>query len=218
MGRFTSGRRFAAVFTAATAAALVFAGPSTAAPAAPLAPQSVDWTDAVAKLKVAAAGNTEATAALNRLTVGPKQAAALKDVALPFQPFQVPAYSDVGAGGNSGQLYGSGVALDLDGFRFGFFGGKGTISPNQNGAVLSVIWYNLQSGANGTEILNQHNDIPVDTTIRSRVVNTGSGLIVAAVYGSAWHRWPVPVDDAHKDGFAYEKSNIFFPSLGSVLG
>ena len=214
MARFTMARRLAAVFTAAAATTLVFAGPSAAAP---VAPQPINWADATAKLKIAAAGNPEAEAAMSRIVV-PTTPASLQDVALPFQPFQIPAQSDVGAGGNSGQVYGSGVALDVDGFRFGFFGGKGTFSPNQNGAQLNVVWYNLQTGANGTNVLNQHNDIPVDTTIRSAVVNPGSGMIVAAVYGSAWHRWPVPVDDAHKDGFAYEKSTIWFPSLGTVLG
>lgn len=214
MGRFAMGRRFAAVFTAAAAATLVFAGPSTAAPAVT---QPIDWIDAVAKLKVAAAGNPEAEAAMNRVTMS-QQPTELKNVALPFQPFQIPAYSDTGAGGNSGQLYGSGVALDVNGFRFGFFGGPGTFAPKQEGAELDVVWYNLGTGKSGTEVLNEHNDIPVDTTIRSKVVDAGSGTIVAAVYGSAWHRWSVPVDDSHKDGFAYQKSTIFFPSFGAVLG
>ncbi len=208
-------RRFTAVFAAIAALALVFAG---SAGATPTAATDINFKDAALGLRAAATGNPEAEAAMDRLLASP-MTVAKQNVALPGQVFQVPAFSDTGRlDPATGGLYGSGIALGLDGFRFGFFGGPATISPNQGGAQLNVIWLNLANGKSGTEVLNEHADIPVDTSIRTKVLNPGGGPIVAAVYGSLWHRWAVPVDDQHKDGFAYVKSTINFPSLGAVLG
>ncbi|WP_280356219.1 hypothetical protein [Nocardia otitidiscaviarum] len=123
------------------------------------------------------------------------------EVALPAQPFQIPAQSDIGRGNGRG-VYGSGIALGIDGFRFGFFGGPGTIAPNQGGAKLEVVWINLSNGRSGTNVLTEHQDIPVDTTIRTAVLDPGPGLIVAAVYGSLWYR--------------YQLGTISVPSFGAV--
>ncbi|SLJ82706.1 hypothetical protein [Nocardia farcinica] len=41
-------------------------------------------------------------------------------------------------------------------------------------------------------------------------------MIVAAVYGTLWHRWSVPVSEAHPDGFQYLRGTINFPSLGAL--
>ena len=113
----------------------------------------------------------------------------------------------------------SGIALGTDGFRLGIFGGPGQFAPKQDGAKLEVLWYNLSSGRTGTAVLDQHTDSIFDTTLRSKDLGAaiGKGTVVAGVYGSAWHRWPVPVDDAHKDGFAYHKAELWFPSLGAVI-
>lgn len=202
MRRFTT-----AVAVTSAAVAIVFAGPAVAEPK----PQTVDVASAVSQLRTSVANNPGALAALDQLTAKGKV-----DVALPAQPFQIPATSDVGQNGSGPGVYGSGIALDIDGFRFGFFGGPGTISPNQGAAKLEVMWLNLSNGQSGTAVLTEHQDVPVDTTIRTAPLNTGGGLIVAAAYGNLWHRWPVPVDEAHPDGFAYQLGTIQQPSFGAV--
>ncbi|WP_280214831.1 hypothetical protein [Nocardia cyriacigeorgica] len=205
MSRFTTG------LAATAAAAMLFTGHAAAEP------QTVDWTAAAEQLREVATGNPAAEQAIDRLLADPQRLdEAAEEVALPAQPFQIPAQSDIGRGGGAG-VYGSGVALGIDGFRFGFFGGPGTIAPNQTGAKLEVIWLNMSNGRSGTEVLTEHNDIPVDTTIRSRVIDPGPGMVVAAVYGTLWHRWSVPVSDAHPDGFQYQKGTISFPSMGAVV-
>ncbi|MGW5571373.1 hypothetical protein ACWEVD_09250 [Nocardia thailandica] len=204
-------RRFTAALAAVTAAAgIALAAPAGAEPPTPT--PTVDLAQAVARLRVTAADDPGALAAIDRLT-----ASGEVPVALPAQPFQIPATSYVGQNGGGG-VYGSGIALDMDGFRFGFFGGPGTISPNQNGAKLEVMWLNLATFQSGSAVLTEHQDIPIDTTIRTGVLNPGGagGPIVAMVWGSLWHRWPVPVDDAHPDGFAYAKATIQQPSFGAV--
>lgn len=206
MRRLSVTRRLTAAAAATAAAALVFAGPAAAAPA------PVDWTAATTHLRAVAAGNPAAEQAIDRLlAAGPT----VEEAALPAQPFQMPAQSDIGRGGGAG-VYGSGIALNYDGFRFGFFGGPGTIAPNQTGASLQVIWYNLGNGRSGTQTLAEHNDVPVDTTIRTSVVDPGPGTVVAAVYGTLWHRWPVPVSDANPDGFQYQLATISVPSFGAI--
>jgi hypothetical protein len=174
----------------------------------------IDWTVAVQKLRVAAGGNPAAEQALDRLLAS-GQVATAGQVALPAQPFQVPAQTDIGRGDGPG-VGGSGIALGVDGFRFGFFGGPGTIAPNQGGAKLEALWINLSNGRSGTELLSEHNDVPVDTTIRSRALDTGGGMVVAAVYGNLLHRWAVPVSDANPDGFRYQLSTVSVPSFGAV--
>ncbi|MFB7875741.1 hypothetical protein ACFC06_10850 [Nocardia sp. NPDC056064] len=196
-----------AVAATSAAIAVVFAAPAVADPA----PQTVDVAAAVAQLRTSVAGNEGALAALDALTED-----GTVEVALPAQPFQIPATSDIGQNGGGPGVYGSGIALDIDGFRFGFFGGPGTISPNQNGAKLEVMWLNLSNGQSGTAVLTEHQDVPVDTTIRTAALNTGGGLIVAAVYGTLWHRWSVPVDEQHPDGYAYQLGTIQQPSFGAV--
>ncbi|MCC3329425.1 hypothetical protein [Nocardia abscessus] len=166
------------------------------------------------KLRAAAAGNPAAEQAIDRL-IASGQLTEAGLVALPAQPFQIPAQSDIGRGEGPG-VYGSGIALGVDGFRIGFFGGPGTISPNQGGAKLEVLWINLANGRSGTESLYEHNDVPVDTTIRTRALDTGAGPVVAAVYGSLWHRWSVPVSDVNPDGYAYRLGTISVPSFGAV--
>lgn len=211
MHRLSFTRRFVTVAAAASAAvAIVFAGPAVADPA----PQAtVDVAEAVTQLRTVAADNPAAQAALDRIA-----AEGAVEVALPAQPFQIPATSDIGQSGGGPGVYGSGIALDLDGFRFGFFGGPGTISPHQGEARLEVIWLNLSNGQSGMAQLTEHQDIPVDTTIRTGVLAPGGGLIVAAVYGQLWHRWPVPVSEDHPDGFAYQLATIQQPSFGAVQG
>ncbi|MEV6279839.1 hypothetical protein [Nocardia sp. NPDC051832] len=177
-------------------------------------PAAVDWTSAVQQLRKAATGNAAATAAIDRLLAA-KDLPSTKRAALPAQPFQYPAQSDIGRGSGPG-VYGSGIALGMDGFRFGFFGGPGTISPNQAGAKLEVIWYNVSNGRSATDLLIEHQDVPVDTTIRTKVLDTGPGMIVAAVYGSLWHRWSVPVSEANPDGYQYQLGVISVPSFGAV--
>ncbi|MFI6868759.1 hypothetical protein [Nocardia sp. NPDC050406] len=201
--RFT--RRFAVALATVAALAGFASTPASAE-------TSLDWDAAVAGLRTAAAGNPAAEQAVGRLIASGQRA---DEVALPAQPFQIPAQSDIGRGTGPG-VYGSGIALGLDGFRFGFFGGPGTISPNQAGAKLEVVWFNISNGRSGTNILSEHQDIPVDTTIRTGVLDTGPGLIVAAVYGSLWHRWSVPVSDAHPDGYQYQLGTISVPSFGAV--
>ncbi|MFE5477197.1 hypothetical protein ACFQ9R_15950 [Nocardia sp. NPDC056541] len=201
-------RRFTTAVAATSAAvAIVFASPAVAEPTT----QTVDVAAAVSQLRTSVANNPGALAALDKLA-----ADGTVDVALPAQPFQIPATSDIGQNGGGSGVYGSGIALDIDGFRLGFFGGPGTISPNQGNAKLEVMWLNLSSGQSGTAVLNEHQDVPVDTTIRTAALNTGAGLVVAAVYGNLWHRWPVPVDEAHPDGFAYQLGTIQQPSFGAV--
>ncbi|WP_280235122.1 hypothetical protein [Nocardia cyriacigeorgica] len=204
ISRFTTG------LAATAAAAMLFTGHATAES------QTVDWISAAEQLRAVATGNPAAEQAIDRVLAEPERLDAAGEVALPAQPFQVPAQSDIGRGGGAG-VYGSGIALGIDGFRFGFFGGPGTIAPNQTGAKLEVIWLNLSNGRSGTEVLTEHNDIPVDTTIRSRVIDPGPGMVVAAVYGTLWHRWSVPVSDQHPDGFEYKLGTISFPSLGAVV-
>ncbi|HEY5855091.1 MAG TPA: hypothetical protein VIW24_13815 [Aldersonia sp.] len=204
--------RLTAFLAVAAAAAIALAAPATATPTT-----AVDWRDAAVQLRAAAAGNPDAEAALDRLLASPLQEQR-HDVLLPAQVFQIPAYSDTGRmDGVTGQLYGSGIALGIDGFRFGFFGGPGRFAPNQAGARLDVMWLNLSTGQSGSAILNQTTEALVDTTIRTGVLNPGNGTVVAAIYGSTWHRWPVPENAEHPDGFAYVKSTIWWPSLGAVI-
>ncbi|QIS15063.1 hypothetical protein [Nocardia arthritidis] len=201
-------RHLTTALAATAAATIVFAGNAGAEPSA------LDWGVAGQRLRAAAAGDPDATRAVDRLLAS-GQLPAAGQVALPAQPFQIPAQSDIGRGDGPG-VYGSGIALGLDGFRFGFFGGPGTIAPDQTGAKLEVLWINLSNGRSGTEVLTEHQDVPVDTTIRTRVLDPGGGLIVAAVYGSLWHRWSVPVSDANPDGYQYQKGTISVPSFGAV--
>ncbi|QIS05681.1 hypothetical protein F5X71_28245 [Nocardia brasiliensis] len=201
-------RRLVTVFATTAVVVGVIAGHAAAAPTA------VDWDTAARQLRAAAAGNAAAEQAVTRLLAS-GQLNRSGQVALPAQPFQIPAQSDIGRGAGPG-VYGSGIALGLDGFRFGFFGGPGTIAPNQGGAKLEVLWINLSNGRSGTEVLFEHNDVPVDTTIRTRPLDTGAGMIVAAVYGSLWHRWSVPVSDANPDGYQYQLGTISVPSFGAV--
>ncbi|MFQ6329381.1 hypothetical protein ACLMAL_25040 [Nocardia sp. CWNU-33] len=202
-------RRFTAALAATTAVAVVFAGQAAADPV------QVDWNTAVQKLRSAAAGDPAAEQAVDRLMASGGQVTTAEQVALPAQPFQMPAQSDIGRGGGPG-AYGTGLALGLDGFRLGFFGGPGTIAPDQSGARLQATWVNLSNGRSGTEVLTEHNNAPVDTTIRTRAINTGGGMIVAAVYGTLWHRWPVPVSEANPDGYQYQLGTISTPSFGAV--
>lgn len=202
-------RRLITSFVAASAATVLFTGHADAQPA------RVDWTSATKELREAAAGNPQAERAVELLLNDSRTDRAAQEVALPAQPFQVPAESNVGRGGSPGR-YGSGVALNIDGFRFGFFGGPGTIAPNQDGAQLNVVWLNLSNGRSGIEPLTEHIDIIADTTIRTRRIDPGRGMVVAAIYGSLWHRWPVPVSPQYPDGFQYVRSDITYPSLGAV--
>ncbi|MGW5751090.1 hypothetical protein [Nocardia rhamnosiphila] len=204
---FTRRLLTSAVGTAA--ATVLFTGHATAEPA------QVDWASATQALHTAASGDPAAEQAVSRLLGDARVAAATRDAALPAQPFQIPAESTVGRGGGPG-MYGSGLSLNIDGFRFAFFGGPGTIAPNQTGARLDVVWLNLNNGRSGIEQLTEHRDIIADTTIRTRPIDPGPGLIVAAVYGNLWHRWPVPVSQEHPDGFQYVRGDITFPSLGSI--
>ena len=155
--------RLTAFLAVAAAAAIALAAPATAAPTTP----AIDWRDAALQLRAAAAGNPDAEAAMDRLLASPLQEQR-HDALLPAQVFQIPAFSDTGRmEPASGQLYGSGIALGIDGFRFGFFGGPGRFAPNQDGARLDVMWLNLSTGQSSTAILNQHTDAVVDTTIRT---------------------------------------------------
>lgn len=199
-------RRFTAAIAATTAFVAVFAGHAAAGPA------TIDWNTATQQLRKAAIGNPAAEQAVDRLLASGQVAT---QVAVPAQPFQIPAQSDIGRGDGPG-IYGSGIALGYDGFRFGFFGGPGMIAPDQTGAKLQILWINLSNGRSGTEVLSEHNDATVDTTIRTRPLDTGAGLIVGAVYGTMWHRWPVPVSDANPDGFQYKLATISVPSFGSI--
>ncbi len=199
-------RRFTAAVAATTAFVVVFAGHATAEPA------TFDWNTATQQLRKAATGNPAAEQAMDRLLASGQVAT---QVAVPAQPFQIPAQSDIGRGDGPG-VYGSGIALGYDGFRIGFFGGPGTIAPDQTGARLQVLWINLSNGRSGTEVLSEHNDAAVDTTIRTRPIDAGNGIIVGAVYGTLLHRWPVPVSDANPDGYQYKLATISVPSIGSV--
>ncbi|MGK8523730.1 hypothetical protein ACRS6B_20290 [Nocardia asteroides] len=208
MPRLSFTRRLATASAAAAVFVTPFAGHAAAEPAA------VDWSAAGQRLRAAAVGNSAAEQAIDRL-IASGQLGRAGQAALPAQPFQIPAQSDIGRGEGPG-VYGSGIALGVDGFRLGFFGGPGTISPNQTGAKLEVLWINLANGRSGTELLYEHNDVPVDTTIRTRALDTGAGPVVAAVYGSLWHRWSVPVSEANPDGYAYRLGTISVPSFGAV--
>ncbi|MGI5216646.1 hypothetical protein [Nocardia sp. CA-290969] len=202
-------RRLVTTLATTAAATMLFTGHAAAEPA------QVDWVSATQQLRAAATGNPGAERAVDTLLGDLRVTDAAREAALPAQPFQIPAESNVGRGGGPG-MYGSGVALNIDGFRFAFFGGPGTIAPNQAGARLEVVWLNLSNGRSGMEPLTEHMDIIADTTIRTRVIDPGPGMVVAAVYGSLWHRWPVPVSPEHPDGFQYVRGEITFPSLGSV--
>ncbi|QHE67989.1 Tat pathway signal protein [Rhodococcus sp. WAY2] len=206
MNRRHFGRRIAAGLTAAVAATMMFTGAASAQPTDSV--PAVDPTTAIAKLRTAAAGNPGAEAAIERLALSPTDAAAM-DVALPGQIFQVPAYSDTGQGGPVlGQLYGAGVATNMSNqFRFGFFGGPGTIAADQAGAQLEVVYYSFATGASGVVKLDQNN-VAVPTVISTPpVAGLGGGLVVAAVYGSL----------NHQVGPNIVKSTIWWPSLGTVL-
>src|SRR5690606_15243885 len=113
-------------------------------------------------------------------------------------------------------MNGSGIALGVNGFQLGYFGGPGTIAPNQDGARLEAVWLILSNGRSGTQVQTEHQDITVATTLRWQAFDPGPGIVVAAVYGPIWHRWPVPADEAHPDGFHYELATIDFPSLGAI--
>ncbi|WP_459547649.1 hypothetical protein [Nocardia sp. X0981] len=204
-----SARRFLTATVVTAVATVLFTGHATADPT------RVDWTSAVRELRAAAQGDPRAERAVTALLHDSRVTGAVQEAALPAQPFQVPAESTVGRGGGPG-VYGSGVALNIDGFRFGFFGGPGTIAPDQTGARLDVVWLNLSNGRGGIEQLTEHVDVIADTTIRTRPIDPGPGMVVAAVYGSMWHRWPVPVSPEHPDGFAYQRGDVTFPSLGAV--
>ncbi|WP_040791681.1 hypothetical protein [Nocardia paucivorans] len=200
-------RRLVTSFVAASAVTMLFTGHATAES------DGVDQASATWRLREAVAGNPQAERAVELLLNEVRPTPGARQVALAAQPFQVPAESTVGRGGGAG-MYGSGVALNVDGFRFGFFGGPGTIAPNQDGAQLNVVWVNLSNGRSGIEPLTEHLDVIADTTIRTRRLDPGPGMIVAAIYGSLWHRWPVPVSSEHPDGFQYVRSDVTFPSLG----
>ncbi|WP_040837407.1 hypothetical protein [Nocardia brevicatena] len=202
-------RRLVTSFVTAAAATVLCTGHATAEPA------DVDWASAAQELLGAAAGDPQAERAVELLLNDPRTEQAAKEVALPAQPFQVPAESAVGRGGGPGR-YGSGVALNVDGFRFGFFGGPGTIAPSQDGARLNVVWLNLSNGRSGIEPLTEHIDVIADTTIRTRRIDPGPGMVVAAIYGSLWHRWPVSASPQYPDGFQYVRGDITFPSLGAI--
>ena len=208
MQRKSFMRRATTALAATAVVTTVFAGTAGADPA------TVDTSDAFAQLRTAAAGKPAAEQAIDRLIASGK-VPATEQAALPAQPFQIPAQSDIGRGGGPG-VYGSGIGLGVDGFRLGFFGGPGTIAPDQTGAKLEAVWINLSNGRSATDLLTEHNDIPVDTSIRTRVLDTGPGMVVAAVYGTVWHRWSVPVNDANPDGFQYQLATISIPSFGAV--
>ncbi|MFC3961735.1 hypothetical protein [Nocardia jiangsuensis] len=212
MHRVGSLRRLSLAVAALAAGAFALAGPAASAPeSTPV----IDPIAAAQQLRTVAAGNPEAVAALDRLLTDTAAIAKAGEVAAPAQPFQVPAQSDIGRG-DGGSLYGNGLAFGYDGFRFAFFGGPGTIAPNQNDARLEVIWLNLATGESGTNQLIEHQDIPVDTTIRTARLSIGAGPVVAAIYGSLWHRWPMPVSAEHPDGFAYQRGTVTMPSFGAV--
>ncbi|WP_067659920.1 hypothetical protein [Nocardia harenae] len=212
MHRVGSLRRLSLAVAAMATGVCTLAGPGAAEPAAMPA---IDPIAAAHQLRTVAAGNPAAGAALDRLLADPAAITRATEIAPMAQPFQVPAQSDIGRG-DGGTLYGNGIAFGYDGFRFGFFGGPGTIAPNQGDAKLEVIWLNLATGQSGTNQLIEHQDIPVDTTIRTAKLNTGAGPVVAAVYGTLWHRWAVPVDAEHPDGFAYQRGTITVPTFGAV--
>ncbi|MCP2274661.1 hypothetical protein [Nocardia amikacinitolerans] len=211
MRRLSFKRHLTAAAAVSAVLATVFSGSAAAEPEVPM----VDWGIAVQKLREAAEGNPMAEEAIDRLLAERDRFPAKSKVALPAQPFQIPAQSDIGRGQGPG-VYGSGIALGVDGFRLGFFGGPGTISPNQGGAKMEALWVNLSNGRSGTEVLFEHEDVPVDTTIRSRALDLGPGMIVSAVYGTLWHRWSVPVSDANPDGYQYQRGTVSVPSMGAV--
>lgn len=211
MHRVGSLRRLSLALATVAAGALVLTGPAAAEPAE----RTIDPVAAAQQLRTAAIGNPDAEAAVDRLLADPAALEQAGEVALPAQPFQIPAQSDIGRGGGAG-LYGNGIAFGYDGFRFGFFGGPGTIAPNQNGAKLEVVWINLANGRSGTDVLVEHQDVPVDTTIRTRTLDTGAGPVVAAIYGTLWHRWPVPVSPEFPDGFQYQRGTVTVPTFGAV--
>ncbi|MFD4180663.1 Tat pathway signal protein [Rhodococcus sp. NPDC058514] len=210
--RFTVGRRLAAALTSAAAAIAIFTG--TAA-AAPVTAPAADLGAATTGLRAAAAGNPEAEAAIERLISSPQDVSkgvGKPVLSLPGQIFPIPAYSDTGQGGDVlGQLYGAGVATNMNNeFRFGFFGGPGTIADNQAGAELNVVWYSLANGTSGITRLDQNNKV-VPTVISTAPLGVGKGMVVGAVYGSLWHKVGPKAEDV-------VKSTIWMPSMGMVMG
>lgn len=207
--RFTFGRRLATVLTTAAAATALLAGTAVAAPATP---PTADLAAAEAGLRSAAAGDPAAAAAVERLVAAPKdvKGAVTPVFTLPGQIFPVPAYSDTGQGGEVlGQLYGSGVATNMNKeFRFGFFGGPGTIADDQTGAELNVVWYSLANGTSGITRLDQNNKV-IPTVISSAPLNVGSGMVVGAVYGNLKHKVGPKAEDV-------VTSTIWWPSMGIV--
>ncbi|QNG17760.1 Tat pathway signal protein [Rhodococcus triatomae] len=198
--------RLAAGLTAAVAATMLFSGAAAAEPVTP----ELDADAAITKLLEAAEGDAEATAAVERLALSPKDTAAV-DIALPGQIFQVPAYSDTGQGGPVlGQLYGAGIATNVnDEFRFGFFGGPGTIANEQpEGVGLHVVYYSLATGASGIVPLNENGKVVPTVLSSAPVEGLGDGLVVAAVYGNLLH-----ANGPHDPIL----STVWWPSLGAVL-
>ncbi|SEL24054.1 Tat pathway signal protein [Rhodococcus maanshanensis] len=209
--RFTVRRRIAVALTSAAAATTIFTGTAAAAPAAQ---PTADLGAAASGLRAAAAGNADAEAAIERLIASPQDVAkglGKPVLTLPGQIFPVPAYSDTGQGGEVlGQLYGSGVATNMNNeFRFGFFGGPGSIADNQTGAELNVVWYSLANGTSGITRLDQNNKV-VPTVISTAPLNVGKGMVVGAVYGSLWHKVGPKAEDV-------VKSTIWMPSMGMVM-
>ncbi|MFC9786676.1 Tat pathway signal protein [Rhodococcus sp. NPDC127528] len=209
MQRSVLGRLAALFTTVCAAAAVLFTGTAAAAPAPAPAP-AVDLADAAVQLRAAAAGNPAAQDAVERLIGAPKDIAT-PVLSLPGQIFPIPAYSDTGQGGDVlGQLYGAGVATNMNNeFRFGFFGGPGSIADNQTGAELNVVWYSLANGTSGITRLDQNNKV-IPTVISTAPLNVGKGMVVGAVYGSLWHKvGPKDTDVV--------KSTIWWPSMGVVM-
>lgn len=205
MNRRIFGRLAASVATALTAT-MLFSGAAAAAPQTP----ELDADAAIEKLLEAAEGNAQATEAVQRLALSPKDTAD-RDIALPGQIFQIPAYSDTGQGGPIlGQLYGTGIATNLNGeFRFGFFGGPGSIADNPPAGVgLHVVYYSFATGASGIVPLNENRKVLPTVISSAPITGLGDGLVVAAVYGNL----------AHNIGTkAPLVSNIWWPSLGALL-
>ncbi|HLS77803.1 MAG TPA: hypothetical protein VK083_13535 [Nocardia sp.] len=219
--KFT-GNATAAVAAAAMIGA-VFAGPVAAeenpvpaADSSATAFGAFDTADALRQLRDAATGNSTAVEAIERLLAAGPRLPGTREAALPAQVFQIPANADIDRTAAGPGVHGSGIALGTNGFQLGYFGGPGTIAPNQEGARLEAVWLNLANGRSGTELLVEHEDKLIDTTIRSHPFDPGPGPIVAAVYGTIWHRWQVPVDADHPDGYHYALATIDFPSLGFV--
>ncbi|WP_346764621.1 Tat pathway signal protein [Rhodococcus sp. HNM0569] len=198
------------------AATLMLSGPVSAAPDTDPA---FDTDAAVAQLRDAAEGDAAATEAVERLAKSPRDVVDVADAEkvlpptnIPVQLFQVPAYSDTGQGGPVlGQLYGTGVATNTNNeFRFGFFGGPGQISRNQDGVGLSVVYVNLTNGTSGILPVNERERV-LPTVISSAPVPGAhhGDTIVGAIYGNLRHDLP-------KEQTVV--STVWWPSLGLVLG